>query len=108
MHKPGRPFSRTSIFWKAFAVGTILVIVLYVSHALAVSVMGGKLFRVAGDSLTAGGGASKAASFAETCCAIGSEVETSVSSSAHFQDHSGSVFPVPVGTSARRDWNEYR
>ena len=108
MHKPGRPFSHTSIFWKAFAVGTILVVVLYVSHALAVSVMGGKLFRVAGDSVTAGGGASKAASFAETCCAVGSEVETGVSYSAHFQDHSGSVFPVPEGTSARRDWNEYK
>ena len=108
MHKPRRPFSRTSIFWKAFAVWTVLVLVLYVSHALAVSVMGGRLFRVAGDSLTAGGGASKAASFAETCCAVGSEVETGVFSSAHFQEHSGSVFPVPVGTSARWDWNEYR
>jgi hypothetical protein len=108
VHKPRKPFSRTSIFWKAFAVGTILVVVLYVSHALGIGVMGVNLFHTTGDSLTAGGGASKAASFAETCCAIGSEVGTGVSSSAHFQDHSGSVFPVPVGTSVRRDWNEYK
>lgn len=108
MHKPRRSFSRTSIFWKAFTVGTVLVVVLYVSHALGIGVMGVNLFHATGDSLTAGGGASKAASFAETYCAIGSEVETGVSSSAHFQDHAGSVLPVHVGTSVRRDWNEYR
>jgi len=108
MRRPDDFFRRANAFRTALRLAAGLVILLCASYGLAGALMGGKLFRITGDSVTAGGGASKAASFSETCGAVGSEVETGVSSSAHFQDHSGSVFPVPAGTSARRDWNEYR